>query len=333
MGKTYTGIDIGAAQVKFAVCESGGEVRRTETSVIPEQLVREGRIVSPEAMSGVLRAEARRLRLRNRDCALVLPSALTLTRRLSLPFMTTEQLTLNLPYEFRDMITQEKDKYFYDYAVLGRRQEEGSDAELDLIASTVLKSTITTYAAMLRRAGFRLRVAAPAEFAYANLLRRYEQTYPDAAGREICIIDIGHSATRVHIFSGSRFEVTRVIDVGCAALDAVIADHLHVDEHIAAEYKIRNHNDVQALEGCRDIYHNIAVEIMRAVNFYGFNNPGSRLTDAFTCGGGAMIPLLLEEIGDNIGLTMHSIEEFMPPGRRDGQDAIFYPAAAGITQQ
>lgn len=334
MGNTYTGIDIGASQIKFAVCDSGGTVRRMAVASVPEQLVREGRIVSPEAMSDILSQAAREHKIKNRDCAVILPAALAFTRRLSVPLMTEEQLRLNLPYEFRDFITQEKDKYFYDYAVAGTMENEtGGNAEFDLMAAATLKSTIASYSDMLRRAGFKLRVAAPVEFAYSNLLRQFEANLKSQPPGEYCIIDLGHNATRIHIYTGSRFEVTRVIELGCALLDNAIADELHVDEHIAATYKVMNHNDVQSLESCREIYHNIAIEIMRAVNFYGFNNPGSNLTDAYTCGGGTKIPLFLDSISATVGLKLHSMEELMPDGGQDREHLLLCPAAIGITQQ
>ncbi len=334
MGKTYTGIDIGASQIKFAVCDPGGSIRRTAVSPVPEKLVREGRIVSPEAMSDFMGQAAREHKIKNRDCAVILPAALAFTRRLSVPLMTEDQLRLNLPYEFRDFITQEKDKYFYDYAVAGMlKNEAGQDTELDLMAAATLKSTIASYTAMLRRAGFRLRVAAPVEFAYANLLRRYEAAHPSEKPGEYCIVDLGHNATRIHIYTGSRIEETRVIELGCALLDDAIADELRVDEHIAATYKVMNHNDVQSLESCREIYHNIAIEIMRAINFYGFNNPGSNLTEAYFCGGGAKIPLLLDSISATVSLNLHSVEELMPDGGQSREHLLLCPAAAGITQQ
>jgi len=333
MGKVYTGIDIGSSQVKFAVCDANG-IRRLAAAPLPEQLVRDGRIVSPEAMSDFLFAAAREHKIKNRDCAIILPAALAFSRRLTVPLMTEGQLKINLPYEFRDFISQEKDKYFYDYAVAGQiKNEAGKAVELDLMAAATLKSTIADYTAMLRRAGFKLCLAAPVEFAYSNLLRRHESALPADVPKEYCIIDIGHTATRIYIYSGSRFEVTRVIDYGCAMLDTVIADELHEDEHIARTYKVINHNNVQALERCFDIYHAIAIEIMRVINFYGFNNPNSHLTDAYYCGGGAHIALLLENIAATIGLELHSIEQLMPNGGQSSEHLLVCPAAVGITQQ
>ena len=49
--------------------------------------------------------------------ALVLPSTEVFTRELVMPAMTEQQLLYNLPYEFRDYLTEEKNKYFFDYSM------------------------------------------------------------------------------------------------------------------------------------------------------------------------------------------------------------------------
>lgn len=334
MGKLYTGIDIGGSQIKFAVCESGGGIRHTASYPVPQNLVQEGRIVSFEAMSKLIGTAARELKIHNRNSAVLLPASLAFTRRFSLPMMTIEQLKLNLPYEFRDYITEETDKHVYDYAVLGTSKNKSGQQELDLMAAAAKKSTIASYFALLRQAGFRLRTAVPVELAYGNLLRRYEADHPSEGSREYCILDLGCHATRVHIFTGFRFEVTRVIDHGCAALDTAIADTLRVDEHIAESYKISNHDDVQSLESCRNVYHSIAIEIMRAVNFYSFNNQASHLEEAFYCGGGSRIKPLLEDISLTAGLKLRSIADLMPKvAEEQTEQLLLYPAAVGITQQ
>jgi type IV pilus assembly protein PilM len=333
MGKTYVGIDIGTNQLKFAVCNDSG-IKQLAEEPVPSQLVEDGRIVTMDAMSKFLRESARKHQIKSKDAALVLPSSLVFSRRLTMPLMTKEQLKINLPYEFRDFITTDKDKYRYDYAVVNEiKNEKGEITHLDLMIAATLKSTIAEYRAMLRRAGFRLRIAAPVIFCYANLIRSYEKAHPADAPREYCMIDIGHTATRIHIFSGSAFEVTRIIDHGCAKLDTAIANELQIDEQTANSYKNTNYNDVLQLESCAVIYQNIAIEIMRAINYYWFDKPNSNLTDAYYCGGGAKIGLLLEAISATIGLQLHSIEVLMPDGGAEKEQLLLCPSAVGITQQ
>ena len=324
MNKTIIGIDIGASEFKFAAC-GPSEVHKLAVEPVPDKLVRDGQIVSMEAMSAFLREAAGKHHIRRGRCAVVLPSQLAFVRRTVMPVMTTDQLLLNLPYEFRDFITQEKDKYFYDYAVLGTQQGENSQPEqLELLAAAALKSTIREYSVMLRRAGFKLAVAAPEEFAYANLIRLYEQAHPKEAGAERCILDLGHTSTRIHIFTGHRFEATRVVDYGGAMVDNAIADAFHVDEHIAKTYKLSNHNGGLDLEACLGIYRAVSVDIMRAINFYSYNNPGS---------GGSCIEQLTAQLQDALGLHLRPISELIPFASPENAALPLCPTAVGITQQ
>lgn len=334
MGTIRIGFDIGTSDLKVVQRDGSGNIRHLAAEIMPDNLVREGQIVSFEAMSDFVREIGKKHRLSGRDCGIILPAGLTYLRRLTMPAMTVDQLKFNLPYEFRDYITMEKDKYFYDYAVNEiLTGEDGQPKEMDLTAAAVSKETISEYAAMFRRAGFRLKAAAPVECAYSNLLRAHEQRNPEEKGREYCILDLGYSSTRIYIFTGSRFETTRIIEIGCGTVDSAIADTFHVDEHVARTYKDSNHEGAQELETARSVYNHIAVEIMKAINFYGFNNRESNLEHAYYCGGGSKIAPLIRTIGETVHLELHKIEELMPPVEENAEESALCAAALGITLQ
>ena len=333
MAKSLLGFDIGTGALKIALCD-GNLVRRAITEPLPDNLVREGRIISFEAMADFIKETMRKHKMPGKHCAVVLPSGLAFLRRIITPAMSVEQLEINLPYEFRDYLTMAKEKYFYDYSVNNMRQdEEGKPIEMDLTAAAVPKETIEEYKDMFRRAGLKLLAAAPLECAYSNVIHRHEVEQQVEGSREYCIIDLGHAASRIHIYSNERFEATRVIEYGSGTVDLAIAEALNVDEHVARSYKEVNHNGVHALEGPMSVYGTIAVEIMKAINFYGFNNPGSQLADAYYCGGGAWIEPLVQAIGQSISLNMHSIEELMPPSDKGLGSVPDFAAAVGITLQ
>lgn len=315
LSKISVGFDIGASAVKIAVC-AGGKPVRTVVEELPENLVKGGVIVSEEAMGQTLCEVVRKHRVRKGGAAVILPDSQVFLRRLTMPAMTTDQLSINLPYEFRDFITQEKDKYFYDYSVCSMREDgsTGKPAEMDLMAAATLKETIEGYTAMFRRAGFKLNAAAPRECAYSNIIRAYERVNAVQPGEEYAILDLGHAETRVHIFTGPNFEATRVIDQGCGVIDRAIAEENSIDTHIARAYKENNHNDVLNGETPHRVYGNIAIEIMKAINFYGFNNPNSKLSRLYVCGGGASIQPLVEAIAQAVRLELHPVEDLLPAG-------------------
>jgi len=247
--------------------------------------------------------------------------------------MTREHLELNLPYEFRDFITQEKDKYFYDYAVMDTlRDEQGNPQEFELIASATLKDTIKAYVDMCRKAGLKLITAIPEELGYMNLIRRItaEKSVPE--DYEYCFIDLGHTATRLHIYKGIKHQATRVVEYGMQMIDTAIADALNIDEHIARTHKRANSNNELTSPECMNIYSMISVELMRAVNFYRFNSPDSDLQEVYLCGGGARIEPLVNEIATDLSMPIHSVAKLMS-GFSDNADCTICPSAIGATMQ
>jgi len=321
------GFDIGACTLKIARWD-GASVRGTVSAPVPDNLVNNGVILSYAAMADFIKETARENRLSGRDCAVILPASHAFFRRVTLPVMTAEQLRINLPYEFRDFLTMDKDKYFYDYAV-NELVRDGEGGQMDLTAAAVPKEVISEYRDMFRRAGFRLRTAIPVECAYSNLLR----ARVGAGGREYSFLDLGHTASRLHIFTGTRFEATRVIDIGLSNLDEAIADAMGVDQHIAQAYKISNHQDAQTLEGALGVYGAIALDTRKAVNFYGFNNRDSDLRNLWCCGGGIHIPALLDAISQSVELAIHDAAELLPPAAPGVEGLSACAAAIGAAIQ
>ena len=82
---------------------------------IPENLVHDGELPSPETMARFLKTLRSQEHIRERNCALVLSSTQGFFRHVTLPAMTVSELELNLPYEFRDFISDNPDDYIYDY--------------------------------------------------------------------------------------------------------------------------------------------------------------------------------------------------------------------------
>ena len=62
MAKIHTGFDIGGNMLKIAVC-SDAQVKQLVAEPLPDSLVKDGRIVSSEAMSEFLKETAKRLSL------------------------------------------------------------------------------------------------------------------------------------------------------------------------------------------------------------------------------------------------------------------------------
>ena len=111
------GIDIGYDTLKLALV-SGRQVKKTAIASMPRRLMRDGRLVSPEAMGELLAQTMKKNGIRCSKAAIVFSDEAVIVRSVTLPLMTEDQLALNLPYEFRDYITGELKDYVFDYGML-----------------------------------------------------------------------------------------------------------------------------------------------------------------------------------------------------------------------
>lgn len=91
-------------------------------------------------------------------------------------------------------------------------------------------------------------------------------------GRDLCVVNLGHSATFLYIYRGGHFASRREIEVGMSDLEHLVADQCSVDVHVAHEYVRQNYNHVLESEQARELYGRIAVEVVKAVNFFNYNN-------------------------------------------------------------
>jgi len=363
MAKRIMGIDIGYDTLKLALVQ-GKHVRKTATASMPKRLLREGRVVSPEAMGELIRNTMRENGIRCSRAALAFSGEAVFVRNVTVPRMSADQLSYNLPYEFRDYITDELKNYIFDYAMLsdpedkkkagaakkskqpkekkakaGKKKNaleafeeaqdaaetiipgaagsapavdpEGESRTMELLAVAAPLSLMEESRDILRKAGLKLVKAAPTVCSYIGLIQQMDDSKRPASG-EYCILDLGYQAIRMYMFKGTRHEVTRALEFGLSRIDDALADAYNVDVHLAHTYLLTNYEDCQSKEVCVNAFNNIAVELMRALNFYRFSNPDSELTDVWLCGGGAAIAPLRQAIAEGLdNMNLRSADELL----------------------
>jgi type IV pilus assembly protein PilM len=125
---------------------------------------------------------------------------------------------------------------------------------------------------------------------------------------------MGYSSIRMHMFKGDRHIVTRALETGMRNIDGILAEVYSVDPHTAHNYLLSNFENCQNKEQCLSAFGNMAVELMRAMNFYRFSNPDSKLEDVWICGGGACIGPLKRAITETLDMNIHPAAELIPGG-------------------
>ena len=310
---------------------SGKTLKKTVQVDMPDAMVSGGRILSMDAMADFLRAAAKENGIPLAGAALALPGDDVFTRTVAVPAMTEQQLIYNLPYEFRDFLTEEKSKYFFDYSVRSiRRDEAGRPVEMELFACAMLKSTVEEYRAMFRRAGFRLRVLTPAACAYEALLSAREKR-AGAALEDCCIVKIGRSASKLYIYCGAAFDSSREIDIGSARLDELISEQYGVDVHVARGYRQHNYNGVLQSDYAQGLYSRLSVEVVKAVNFYNYNNRDRELKNVYFCGDGDLTEIV-RTVSEGTHLAVCPASELLPAGVETDEPWVYLCAIGSVNE-
>ena len=281
MAQKIIGIDIGSDTLKLAVCV-GGIVKKTAIARFPEDLIMEGKITSTPALAEFLKATMKSNHISPGPCAMVIPSQMVISHRFTTPPVSDTELRLNLPFEFRDFVGKNEDDFIYDYCITA-----ASEQELSVYACAVRKSVMSDYSATFKKVGLNLIIACPVEMAWANLVNRRSDV-PDS----FCIVDIGHSSTRVSIFSNGSFMMGKTIEKGGALFDETIIATHSVDRYQARADKEANTSNVLAESACQESYQDLTFEIMKVLNFYAYSNAeegGTSLKRLYYCGGSSRI--------------------------------------------
>ncbi|MGY3724845.1 type IV pilus assembly protein PilM [Granulicatella balaenopterae] len=310
MAKKIVGIEIGNHTLELAICVNGKPQKFIQAE-LPDNMVRDNQIVSYDAMADFIRETFKEHRINCKKVALTLPDRKLLVRRLNMPLMTISQLKVNLPYEFKMYITGSKDQYVYDYAVIDVQQDEKNPkiGEMDLLAIAVERELLEAYQAMFRRAGLKLAVLMPECLAIKNIIDHYEERNGITGKHDYAVMDLGAETIIIQFFSEGEYDITRTMEFGCYNFIAQAAEINEVDIHIAHLDYEANRQNIQYHERLMPMYDQVAIEIMRIMNFYLYNHAGSDLENVYICGGGTNIKPLVESITRSVDLNVKSIKE------------------------
>ena len=325
MGGKLLGIDIGSTAIKFALCKNGTMLGAAVVDM-PEGLFANDRITDLGRFATLLRNTIKENKLYARRACLVVSSEVCFLRELTLPRMTVEQLEKNLPYEFSNYIDGDLKEYLFDYEMLAPVGQE--DETMQVMAVALPGAVLEQMREFLRRARMKLVRVAPNESAFQALIR--QATAHGSEQTEYCFMNLGYHATRMFMFQKDRHMATRVLETGLSSLETVVSEKLEIERAEAHRCLLENRGGCQREEYSMEIYRDIAVELMRALNFYRFSNPDSTLEDIYLSGGGAAIEPLRETISETLGTRIHDISELLQMESKI-PFGYFYPQAVGVT--
>lgn len=339
--KNCLGIEIGHYRIKIAYAENG-ELREFISERV-EGIDRNDMRQYADLIKDLLKEYA----IRCRNVVFVIRQEDAYVRRFELPLMTEEQLRLNLPYEFHDYIGNEMDKYVFDYAMIYADQEK-----MDLIGAACTKELSQQFEKLAKMAHLKLVGLVPAVLGLEWILEYAEERMADekkaletklnaephkkeekenAEGAEksetvkdYAILDLGTQALRIHFFRQGIYDITRTMEPGCEEIEQIrLGDKNKMQElGIEVEEENREETDKEKMAAVlEEQYRTRAVQVMRVLNFYSFNNVNNTIDSLYYCGGGARYGELIDALKETLDLPVRSVAELLPEVSLDEEES------------
>ncbi len=322
--KKYLGIDIGEYSMKCCLVNNG-RIEKYFLAPLPENMVKDGMIAFWDACADFIRQQLKEHNMRCRDLFMTVPTNGCFFRVLNMPVMNVQQLMLNLPYEFRDYISEQADDYYFDYAVLSR-----NDKEMQLMTAAMRKELIEKYRAMAKQAGLQLRVLLPQALCYQRLL----QSQLDAEGlkKDYALLNIDDDEVQIHFLPKGIYETSRSLTPGLISLSRKAAEHTELSPALIRQRLFEGILDEYRNPALQEDYEALAVQIMRVMNFYSFNNPQNGIEALYYFGDGAHLTPFIEALREQLDLPVLPMTDLFPDIREDMKEAALNtPETWGLT--
>ncbi len=207
------GVDISSTSIKLVeLADAGKGVVRLERYVVeslPKDVVTDGNIANLDQVSDGLKRAWKRLGSRNRNCALALPAAMVITKKIIVPSgQKEEDLELTVEAEANQYIPFALDEVNLDFQILGPAPNNPDEVEILIAASR--KEKVEDRVAIAEAAGLKPRVMDVESYATQEAFRLIAPALP-ASGRDqnIALVDIGAHVTHFYVLRNDQFLFSR----------------------------------------------------------------------------------------------------------------------------
>ncbi|MBI4702084.1 MAG: type IV pilus assembly protein PilM [Deltaproteobacteria bacterium] len=300
-GIPLVGVDIGATSVK--VCQlkdtrAGLGLVRLGFSPLEPQTIVDRHIMNSSAVIEALARTFANAKIRQKEVALSVSGQSVISRKITVPIMTTAELDEQIQWEAENHIPFDIKDVHVDYEILRRRPEAG---QMDLLLVAAKRDEINDYVQIARQAKLKPAVVDIDAFTIQNLFEYNRGLPPD---RTIAIINVGASLASINIVSRGTSAFTRDITNGGNSLTDQISKQLGISFEQAEQMKCASAGQeaggglpnklFQVIEQVSD---SIAGEIQRSLDFFLATSGEERISRVYLTGGSANLPQLSSAIG------------------------------------
>jgi type IV pilus assembly protein PilM len=299
-GKSLVGVDIGATSIK--VCQlkesrKGWGLAKFGFHALEPQTIVDRHIMNSGAVVDALNATFNAAKIRQKEVALSVSGQSVISRKITVPIMTTAELDEQIQWEAENHIPFDIKDVNVDYEILRRRPEAG---QMDLLLVAAKRDEINDYVQIARQAKLKPLVVDIDAFTIQNLFEYNRGLPPD---QTFAIINVGATQASINIVSRGASAFTRDIANGGNYLTEQIIKQVGVPFEQAEDLKCQaaaahaaSAVPQQVFQVIEQVCDTIAGEIQRSLDFFLATSGEDRIGRIYLTGGTANLGQLSQAI-------------------------------------
>ncbi len=311
------GVDISSSSIKMvelSMVDKGNQAYRIERYVIeslPVDTMLDGGIVNLEAVSECLQRGWKRMGTRRRNVALALPATDVITKKI---FVAADQreddLALQVENEASQYIPFSLDEVDLDFQVIHKTLDSSEEVEVLIAASR--KEKVEDRVAAALSADLKTIVMDVESYAAQAAFELTLSQLPESGKNQvIALVDIGATVMKINVLHNGESVYTRDQPFGGNQLTQEIHNQFNLSlEESEVAKRSGNLPDNYKADVLQPFCETLAIEVMRAIQFFYTSTQYTEVNYIFIAGGCAVIPGLTEIIASRTQVSTLIVNPF-----------------------
>ena len=296
--RTTIGLDIGSGLIKVAVIDHSKkqpELQRVAIQPLMQDAIVEGEVMDPGVVTEAIQAALASAGVKTKHVVTAVGGRDVIIKKIQIERVKEQQARELMRWEAEQHVPFDMESVELDFQIL---DPDGEGNEMNVLLVAAKRELVEAKLRALTDAGLESAMVDVDAFALHNA---FEMNHPEAMEGMVALVNIGHDVTNINILEEGVPILTRDLTLGTRRFNEDLQRDRGVSGDEATALIMGNDRSphLDAVNETRG--EEIAVGVERAVAFLASNIKGGAAVRAlFTCGGGARIPGLTEQLGTRL---------------------------------
>jgi type IV pilus assembly protein PilM len=306
------GLDIGSRTVTVAVAANkGGKVQVVNygQAELPEDAVREGEVLQPDAVSQTIRTLLSDTGIKDKKVNLGIANQRVVVRQVDLPNIPLDELRRSLPFTVQEFIPMPAEDAELDFHVLEEHTNEAGAQMLRALLVAAQKDMVASHIAVAKGAGLKPIGVDLNPFAVLRALNT-DSVLGDEPTK--AYIDVGAGVTSIVVAKGEVPLFVRILVLGGNDVTAAVsaAEGLPYPEAEARKRELGMTGDDATSRAIADRAGQFVDEVRSSLDYFRAQSTVGTVESVILAGGGALLAGLPARLGQVLGIPVELARPF-----------------------